>query len=424
MSLACVLVPRFALLTALGGRADLVGRAVALAPEPGGPQTIGEASGTAEAFGVHRGMGLSEALARCPRLTLLPPDAERAEEAWESTLAELEAIGAAVESRRPGEAFFEAAGLRRLWGGVEGVLSRAHRAAGPGGRIGAGPSRLTALSAALRMPRRHRKTSESASRGLQRGGFVVVPAGAARAYLAPLPVRLLDDRPELAPTGSAASRAGAVGLVDKLQKLGIRTLGELAALPDPAVADRFGEPGLAALRMSRGVAERLRPRPAREDIVERFELLAPASGLQLERTLELLVDRLLANPARRGRPLRRLRLAARLEGGGGWRTEVTLRRASGDRERIRLATIPKLAELPGPASLLILRALVFGDAGGDQPSLIDDEQERRHERVGEAVRHVRAAAGREALLRVLEVDPDSRVPERRATLTPFGEGES
>jgi hypothetical protein len=34
---------------------------------------------------------------------------------------------------------------------------------------------------------------------------------------------------------------------------------------------------------------------------------------------------------------------------------------------------------------------------------------------------VRSAAGRDALLRVIEVDPRSRVPERRALLTPFPE---
>jgi len=37
----------------------------------------------------------------------------------------------------------------------------------------------------------------------------------------------------------------------------------------------------------------------------------------------------------------------------------------------------------------------------------------------EAVRQVRAVAGPEGALRVLAIDPDSRVPERRAVLAPF-----
>ena len=50
-----------------------------------------------------------------------------------------------------------------------------------------------------------------------------------------------------------------------------------------------------------------------------------------------------------------------------------------------------------------------------------DEAEERRGRVAEAVRHARAAAGRGAVLRVLEVDPGADVPERWATLTPFPE---
>jgi len=418
MPIACALVPRFSLLTALSDRRELVGRAVALAPEPGGPQVIGQTSGAAEAFGVRAGMGLGEALSRCPKLALVEPDLERAEEAWESTLAQLEGIGATVESRRAGEAFFAIDGLRRLWGGAaEGVLRRARDVIGGPVRLGSGSGRLTAYAAALVMPARRARRRRTLGPGaVVRGGFVMVPDGAARAFLAPLSVRLLAER-----LAGNWERATIPGL---LERLGIRTLGELAALPDDAIADRFGEPGLEALAMARGIEAPLRPRAPREDIAERLELHEAASGQELERAVELLVDRLLANPARRGRSVRRLRLAARLVAGGGWRADATLRLASTDRDRLRLALAPKLAELPSPADRLTLRALELGEAEGAQPSLIDDGRERRRERLGEAVRQARAAGGREAVLRVLELDPASRVPERRATLTPFPEGDA
>ena len=149
--IACALIPRFALLATLRrARQALLTRPLALAPEPGGPQVVGETSGPAEAFGVRAGMRLGEALARCPELALVPPDPERAEAAWEEALRRLEAIGAAVEPGRPGEAFFEAAGLRGLWGGsLEGVLRRARKAIGPSVRLGAGQTRLCAYAAAL-----------------------------------------------------------------------------------------------------------------------------------------------------------------------------------------------------------------------------------------------------------------------------------
>src|ERR671934_524086 len=179
-AIACALIPRFALLATLEERRALLTTPLALAPEPGTPQVVGEASGPAEAFGVHAGMRLGEALARCPELILVPPDPERAEAAWEDALRRLEGVGAAVEPGLPGEAFFEAGGLHGLYGSVEGALRRARDAIGPPVRLGAGRTRLCAYAAARRArPRR---------------APVIVPDAMTRTFLAPLPVGLLYDR--------------------------------------------------------------------------------------------------------------------------------------------------------------------------------------------------------------------------------------
>src|SRR5215216_2269550 len=135
--IACALIPRFALLASIGERRDLLGRPLALAPEPGKPQVVGEVSGRAEAFGIHPGMRLAEALSRCPELVLVPPDTERADTEAEEMLRRLEGIGAAVEPGRPGEAFFGSDGLRGLWGGVQGALAAARKALDRPTRLGA-----------------------------------------------------------------------------------------------------------------------------------------------------------------------------------------------------------------------------------------------------------------------------------------------
>jgi len=232
-----------------------------------------------------------------------------------------------------------------------------------------------------------------------------------RAFLAPLPVGLLRDR-----LPDEWERAD---LPEKLERLGVGTLGQLAALPDAAIADRFGEAGLRALRMARGTDEPLHPLRPREELVERLELHEAISGPQLERALALLIDRLLARPARRGRSLRRLRIGARLAEGGSWRSTAALRRASADPVRLRLALLPKLEELPGPAASLSLRALETGPPASDQAMLAESAHPNRRRRLAEAVRQARAVAGKDAVLRVLEVDWESRVPERRSLLTPF-----
>src|SRR5437762_2995092 len=96
MSTIAVLLPRFELSVAAGGGAALLRGPAALAPEPGAGQAIGEVSAAAEAFGVRGGMGMGEALARCPRLALVPPDPAGVAEAWETLLGRLEGVGAAV----------------------------------------------------------------------------------------------------------------------------------------------------------------------------------------------------------------------------------------------------------------------------------------------------------------------------------------
>jgi protein ImuB len=394
--IVCVLYPRFELLAALGDRRALLSEPAALAPEAGREQLVGEVSAPAEAYGIVRGMRLGEAMSRCPGLRLVPPDPEGVRSLWGAVLDRLEGIGAEVESDHAGAAFFAAAGLHGIHGGdLAGVLNAARRALGAGARFGVGPSRFASHAAALQVrPRRGRHS------------HVVVEA-AVRDFLAPLPVALLRTRPELQ------------ALPEVLERLGIRTLGELAALPSRAVAERFGHPGLLALDLSRGRDTPLEPRRPSEPVVERLDLPEAASGQQLERALELLIARVLARRERRGRSLRGLAVSARFVAGGTWRTSVTLRHASADPARLQLALAQRLAELPAPSESLALEVEAFGPPAHDQGRLLDEADAVRRMRLGEAVSQARQAAGADAALRVLDVDPDSRIPERRAVLAPF-----
>jgi protein ImuB len=386
----CVLLPRFALAVAAGGRQELLRGPSALAPEPGREGLLGEVSRAAEACGVRPGMRLGEGLARCPRLALVPPDPIQVADAWEQVLRRLEGIGAAVESSDPGAACFAASGLRRLHGGsFDGVVAATRRAVARPARIGLGPSRFCALAAA-------------SSARARRARVISDPT-----QLAPLPVGLLRLRPATA------------ALPQALERLGIETLGELAALPRSALADRFGRAGLLAHDLVRGRDDPLRPRVACARLEESIELAESGSGPQLERVLELLVDRLLARHERVGRTLRGVALTARLVEGGTWRERVVFREALADPRRIRLALGPRLALLPAPADTLSLVVERFGPPRADQRALLDDGAQQRNQRLREAIRQTRALAGPDAALRVLAADPDSRVPERRAVLAPF-----
>ena len=391
----CVLIPRFSLTTAAGGREGLAAGPEALAPEPGREAVVGQVSSSAEAFGVRAGMRLGEAMARCPQLRLVAPDPAGVADAWDELLTSLEGIGARVESGEPGIAWFDARGLRNLYGGsVEGVVATTRKALGTPARIGAAPVRFAALAAATRARTRR---AELAPRG----------QAALAAYLAPLPVELLSARPETAE------------LPGLLARFGIRTLGELAALPRDAVADRFGAPGITAARLAAGQDGHLVPRRPLERVEEVLEMPEAADGSQLERALELLVDRVLARRERRGRTVRSVVLSATLVEGGTWRTRATFREALADPRRIRLVLGNRLSGLPAPADALKLTLEGFGPPTGEQRSLLSEPAVVRAARLREAVRQARAAAGPDAALRIFAVDPDSRVPERRLALAPW-----
>jgi protein ImuB len=305
-------------------------------------------------------------------------------EATESMLEALEAIGAAVESERPGEAFFALDGLRGLHGGsANGVLAAARGALGEEVAIGTGPTRFRAFLAAGAWPQ-------------------------------PVPVAAFRTR-----LGTTECEAGE--LIEALERLGIASVEAFARLGPDQVADRFGPLGLRALRLCRGEEEPLRPRPPHEDLGEEIELPEGTAGLQLDRAIELLVDRLLAAPRRRGRTLLGLRLGARLAAGGSWSVEQGLGRPSASSRVLCNVLVPRLEGLPGPASALRLRALGLGPPARDQLELALGGPEPRRRRLGAAVREVRAAQGAGALLRILPVDAASRVPERWAMLTPYPE---
>jgi nucleotidyltransferase/DNA polymerase involved in DNA repair len=390
--IACLLIPGFELRAALRSRPGLELRAAALAPLPGTEPLLGPVTAAAEAAGVRAGMRLGEALATCPELVLVDPDPATVEREWEGVLRRLEDAGLAVEALDPGVVVFETRGVERLYGGVAAALQRALAAVGTAWdpRAGAAGRRFAALAAA----------------SVARPGQVLVVEGKEeRDFLAPLPLTLLPlPRERYA----------------ELEGLGVRRLGELAALPGGAVAERLGPEGHRAWALARG-GDRRRVR-GRTPAAELAEALifpeAVANELTLRRALVALLDRLLARPDRAGRPFRKVAIAARLVGGGSWRRTVTLRDATAERSRLRAALGPKLVELPGPAVELRLEAVQLAEHAGTQLALVEPAGSELGGRLREGLRQVKASTGTGSVCAVVEVAPWSRIPEARALVVP------
>ena len=216
-------------------------------------------SAAARAEGVETGLRRRQAEARCPGLVLVADDPARDARAFEPVVAAVEAFTPGVEILRPGVCAIATRGPSRYFGGDQALAAAVTAAvdevlAGLGGhgdgvprcRVGVADGRLAAGLAAHAVPAGHES--------------VIVPPGESRAFLAPFPVATLHgELPEL------------------LVRLGIRTLGDLAALPMPAVLARFGTEGATACRRARGLDERpLAARTPPPDLAVTAELDPPA----------------------------------------------------------------------------------------------------------------------------------------------------
>ena len=393
--IACIVIPGFELRAALRKRPGLALEPAALGPPAGAEPLIGSVTAAAEASGVRPGMRMGEALATCPSLVLVEPDPAAAEQAWEEVLRRLEDAGFAVDPAEPGCVYFETRGVERLYGGLGKALERALAAVGStwDPRAGAAERRFTALAAAnVARP----------------GQALVVSDEVARDFLAPLSLDLL-------PLAEQEQQ--------ELRELGIRRLGELARLPAPAVAERLGPEGRRAWQLARGGRRaRVRGRRPPAEVVEALEFPeAVGNELTLRRALATLVDRVLARPERRDRFVRKVAIAARLVGGASWRRTLTLREPSADRDRIRIALGPKLAEVPAPVAELRLELVELSEEAGRQLALVEPSGAEARARLKDGLRQVRASTGGGSVCTVVEVAPWSRIPEARALFVPRDE---
>lgn len=190
----------------------------------------------ARAEGVRVGLRRREAQGRCPGLLVVPADPARDAREWEPAVAAVEAMAPAVEVWGAGVLALATRGPSRYFGGDAALAGRVQAAVGVGGTVGVGRCRVGVADS------RFAAALAATGSGEDGNGVLVVDPGASPAWLAPQPVSALGP--------------GYTELADLLVRLGIRTLGALAALPEPAVLGRFGTEGLTAQRLARGLDDR------------------------------------------------------------------------------------------------------------------------------------------------------------------------
>ncbi len=178
--------------------------------------------------GVSVGLRRREAQARCPQLIVVDHSPERDARMFEPVVVTVEAMAPRVEIIQPGLCAVPTRGPSRYFGGDEALISH-----------------TTLL---VKEALRNSGIAADCNVGIADGVFaatlaapagLVIPPDQSPGFLSPQPIDVLDR----------------LELVDLLKRLGIRTLGDFAALPAADVMGRFGLDGAVAHRLAQGLDE-------------------------------------------------------------------------------------------------------------------------------------------------------------------------
>ena len=411
---ACVWIPLFPLRCEEARHDGLAGFPTALLA-PDTTRKLWQVSSLARHTGVKPGMTVSQAIGLCPTLHLIDPDPVHYDEQFAYLLAALSEVSPVVEAAELGLVYVGGDGLEGIYGGthkiVDAIMSCVRRAtcgvandmsivtrrAPHAARVGWGVGKFTAWVAASRA-----KPSEA----------VVVPLGHERSFLASQPIAVL-------PLDADTHH--------RLRRLGIRTLGALAALPEAAITAQFGAPGkrlwqLAAGRVIEPVHGRVEPAP----IAAALSFFSPVGERELlVHALDQLIARALKHPRRIGWRVHALRVRAELEGGGSWLTAHLFKEPTADAGRIAAPLKTRLEQSPpvGGVERLVLEFTGFAPGTTELQLFARDAQAAaragQQRALRSAAREIRMRVHRAVLYHIIEVQPWSRLPERRYALIDY-----
>lgn len=401
MRLACVAISSFRIALERQRDPGLACHPLAIGDPPPGSATIIECSAEALAHGIRPGMPLRDARSLCPDIAIVPTDPAACARAYDAMLLALERVTTRIEPAAPGTAYTECV--------ADPLATDVHSAE---------RQAASALIDAVR-----ESTGIIPSAGVASGKFVarvaaeaaapgevtVVPPGDEAAFVAPLSTAVL-------PVSYVAHR--------KLALYGLRTIADVARMPLGPLQAQFGAEGRRLYELARGIDDDpFIPRPRVEPVTGTLAMPAPTvNAAALAIAARQLTRRLLRRPDMRHRHVRQLRLRLALLGGWSWERTLTFREPLADEAAI-VYVLRKLIEplqLAGPVEEMGLDFLSFSGETGKQRSLLFADQARRRAQLVASLRQLKARFGGEPqVAQVVEVEPWSRIPERRYALIDY-----
>ena len=258
-------------------------RPLAVAPPGADRAVILALSGEARLAGIERGMAVRRALKLCPDLILLPPNPRLYARASRALHEILRSYAPVIEPRGYGHAFLDLTGTDRLFGPAVDVAARVQREVRERIRlpVSMGVATNTLVSQAVIQAARHAGGGASPWQ---------VTAGGEPGFLAPLSVQLWPEVPGR--------------ILERLDDYQLDLIGEVAAIPEPALCAVFGGMGRTLRARARGIDPRpvLPPERQAEFYLE-HTLATDTNDLEvLHPLLRLIAERLGRRLRRSGSP--------------------------------------------------------------------------------------------------------------------------
>jgi len=342
--------------------------------------------------GLQRDMHLQAALARHGSVELVQADMPHYRSAWNGILDALEMKSPLVEGADPGCAYIGLDGLHLIYPDDDAVIT-AVREAIPETfviQIGIAGNKFLASLAAMHSPP---------------GGHKILTDNAA-AFLKNLPGDVLPV--------SMESK-------DKLRAFGLHTLGQIAALPPGPLQAQFGPEGKRLWELAKGHDDTpLHPRMMEENIEESVLLTSATVSLDaIAVTAETLLARVFTRVNPKGMGIRSLTLWTRSWSAGQWERSLRFKEPAMDVKSVISRVRRALEEYPqpGPVEQVGLRITGLGRQSRRQKSLFSEIRAQEH--LVDDIKQMELRLGGNQVFKVKEVEPWSRIPERRYTLTPL-----
>jgi DNA polymerase-4/protein ImuB len=393
MPIAALIIPHFALRMSLLDQPELDGLPLVLTSPPNSRTVVNDCTPEATLQGVRPGMLLREVTALCPDAIFIEPNPVREATVFDEILRSLETFSPSIEIGPPGCCYVDLHGLQRHDASPEAgamrLLKLIPSVLRP--RAGIAPGKFTALCAA-------RKSHP--------GATLLIAEEIVRSFLARLPVAWLPVDPKT---------------ITRMERLGLRAMGEVAALPSTAMQARFGPEGHRAWELCSGRDDlTVRPLQRPESVIEGITLPAPSTSREmLLLGITQLVRRAFSRPELRHRNVRQAQLHVLIEENRSWEKSLSFREPAGA-DRIIEIIKHRLQdlELPGAAERIVLHLIGLVSETTHQ-QLLPLLAPKRTAPIGQAIRQLEQRYGASPLYRIVEIEPWSRIPERRYALISY-----